>query len=199
MIDLRGFRGWAEIVDQPFLRLLRQGRVSNRAFQHWLTQERYLYEGMLGFQTALLRRARPQHRLIVAQALVITVEELDWMDSLNLPARPIHPMRLEYLDFLETLEHQSYEIGTLAHWVRQKAFFDAWQAAGSLEELPGEFSEHWLAPEAQALTHDLGSLALEVTDTLPHHELDEWVAQVLAQEQTSWEMALEFTCSNESS
>lgn len=190
-MDLRGFQGWAEIVDQPFLSRLRQGQVGRGAFERWLVQERYLYEGVLGLQTALLRRAPSPHRLIVAGALVITVEELDWMESLELPKLPPHPARLEYLDFLEMLEHEPYEVGTVAHWVRHKAFFDAWRSLGPLDDLPGEFSEHWLAPEAQALTHDLGSLALETADGLPQAVVDEWVSKVLAQEQTGWRMALE--------
>jgi len=184
------------IVDQPFLTRLRQGRVGRRAFEGWLVQERCLYEGILGLQTSLLRRAPPPHRLIVAQALVITIEELDWMESLELPNLPVHPVRLEYLDFLETLEHESYEVGTVAHWVRQRAFFDAWRSLGPLEDLPGEFSEHWLAPETQALTHDLGSLALEAANNLPQGVVDEWVARVLAQEQSSWQMALQVAFSS---
>lgn len=198
MIDLRGFRGWAELTDQPFLRLLRQGQVSSRAFERWLVQEQYLYEAMLGLQTSLLRRAPQLHRLIKANALLVTVEELDWLSNLELPAAPVHPVRQGYLDFLRGLEQAPYAIGTVAHWARHRAFFDAWNSLQlrdreeDLSGLPDEITQHWMAPEAQALLHDFGSLALEVSEQLSPVEVDQIVGQVLELEQSAWEMALEF-------
>lgn len=196
-MDLRGFRGWAELADQPFLRRLRQGRVGVGAFERWLAQERYLYEGILGLQTALLRQAPQRHRLVLAQAVVITVEELDWMEYLELPDLPLHPARQGYLEFLAALEGEPYAVGTVVHWARQKAVCEAWRSVGPLEGLPGEFSEHWLAPETQALTHDLGSLTLEAADGSPPGEMDAWVRRVLEQEARGWEMGLEFALLDE--
>lgn len=199
MIDLRGFRGWAELTDQPFLRLLRQGQVSSHAFTRWLVQEQYLYEAMLGLQTSLLRRAPQLHRLIKANALLFTVEELDWLAHLELPKAPVHPSRQDYLDFLRALELAPYAVGTVAHWARHRAFFDAWSSLRSrdpeedLGGLPDEITQHWMAPEAQALIHDFGSLALEVSEQLSPTEVNQIVGRVLELEQSAWEMALEFT------
>lgn len=192
MIDLRGFGGWALLVEQPFLRRLRQGRVSRQVFERWLVQERYLYQGLLGLQAWLLKQAPQQHRMILVNALMVTVEELDWLHEIEAADQPIHPARQTYLDFLARLEEQPYQIGIVALWVRQRSFLDAWQSVGALDGLAGEFGEHWLAPEAQALLHDLGSLALEATDCLEPKEVEYWIAKVLQQEQYAWEMALEF-------
>lgn len=199
MIDLRGFRGWAELTEQPFLYLLREGKVSSRAFERWLVQEQYLYEGILRLQTSLLRRAPQQHRLIKANALLVTVEELDWLANLELPPVPIHPVRQSYLDFLQDLEQAPYAMGTVAHWARHRAFFDAWSSLLPTNDgLPGlngmaeEIAQHWLAPEAQALIHDFGSLALEVSQQLTPKEVSQIVGQVLHLEQAAWEMALGF-------
>ncbi|MCX7602220.1 MAG: hypothetical protein N2Z75_09825, partial [Meiothermus sp.] len=74
MIDLRGFRGWATLTEQPFLNLLRQGMVSSLVFERWLVQEQYLYEALLGLQASLLCRAPQPHRLIMVNALLVTVE-----------------------------------------------------------------------------------------------------------------------------
>ncbi len=198
MIDLRGFRGWAELADQPFLRLLRQGQVSSHAFERWLVQEQYLYEAMLGLQTSLLRRAPQRHRLIKANALLVTVEELDWLAHLELPPAPVHPLRQDYLDFIQGLEQAPYAVGTVAHWARHRAFFDAWSSLrpiGPEEDLGGlldEITQHWMAPEAQALLHDFGSLALEVSEQFAPAEIDRIVGRVVELEQAAWQMALEF-------
>ncbi|MCX7602405.1 MAG: hypothetical protein N2Z75_10765, partial [Meiothermus sp.] len=164
-----------------------------------LVQEQYLYEAMLGLQTSLLRRAPQQHRLIKANALLVTVEELDWLANLELPSVPIHPVRQSYLDFLQGLEQAPYAMATVAHWARHRAFFDAWSSLqpsdGDEEHLSGladEITQHWMAPEAQALIHDFGSLALEVSEELLPEEVDRVVGQVLQLEQSAWEMALEF-------
>lgn len=199
MIDLRGFRDWAALTEQPFLCLLRQGKVPCRALERWLVQEWYLYEAMLGLQTSLLRRAPPRHRLIKINALLFTVEELDWLASLELPPEPVHPLRQRYLEFIEGLEHAPYAMGTVAHWARHRAFFDAWSLLlpgdEDVEDLSGladEVAQHWMAPEAQALIHDFGSLALEASAGLSLNEVDWIVGQVLHLEQSAWEMALEF-------
>lgn len=198
MIDLRGFRDWAELTDQPFLRLLCQGQVSSQAFARWLVQEQYLYEAMLGLQTSLLRRAPQLHRLIKANALLVTVEELDWFAHLELPPAPVHPVRQGYLDFLHGLEQAPYAVGTVAHWARHRAFFDVWSSLcsrgseGNLGGLPDEITQHWMAPEAQALIHDFGSLALEVSEQLSPTEVDQIVGRILELEQSAWEMALGF-------
>ncbi len=197
VIDLRGFRGWAVLTHQPFLRMLRRGEVSNGAFKCWLAQEQYLYEALLGLQTSLLRQAPQPHRLIKVNALLVTVEELDWLCNLELPAVPVHPLRQSYLDFVRGLEQASYAIGAVAHWARHRACFDAWssliaQQESDLNTLADEMAQHWTAPEAQALVHDLGSLALEVAEQLSAAEVDQVVGQVLRHEQLAWEMALEF-------
>lgn len=198
MIDLRGYRGWAELADQPFLRLLRQGQVSSHALERWLVQEQYLYEAMLGLQTSLLRRAPQRHRLIKVNALMVTVEELDWLAHLELPPAPVHPLRQDYLDFIQGLEQAPYALGTVAHWARHRAFLDAWSSLCSrasdqdLVGLADEISHHWMAPEAQALIHDFGSLALEVSEQLLPAEVNQIVGRVLELEQSAWQMALEF-------
>ncbi|MBO1435818.1 hypothetical protein [Meiothermus sp. CFH 77666] len=199
MIDLRGFRGWAAPTEQPFLCLWRQGKVSCRALERWLVQEMYLYQAMLGLQTSLLRRAPQRHRLIMINALLFTVEELDWLASLELSRLPAHPVRQRYLDFLQGLEQAPYAIGIVANWARHRVFFDAWSSLlpddeemEGLSGLADEITQHWMAPEAQALIHDFGSLALEASSELSPEEVDRVVGQVLQLEQSAWEMALEF-------
>ncbi len=49
-----------------------------------------------------------------------------------------------------------------------------------------------MAPEAQALLHDLGSLALEVSQQLSLDEVSQVVGRVLELERLAWGMALEF-------
>jgi thiaminase/transcriptional activator TenA len=204
VFDLRGFREWATLTEQPFLHRLRRGKVSDGAFERWLVQEKYLYEAMLGLQTSLLRRAPQRHRLIMANALLVTVEELDWLAHLELPAQPIHPLRQQYLDFLRGLEQAPYAMGTVAHWARHRAFSDVWGSLQrsdrpeSLNHLADEIVQHWLAPEAQALIHDLGSLTLEVAKELLPDEVKRVVGRVLQLEQSAWEMALAFALSQTS-
>ncbi len=191
VIDLRAFRDWAQLTKQPFIGLVQQGKVSTPALKRWLAQEQYLYEAELKLLAVLLQHAPRHHRLILANAVLMAVEELDWLAELELPQSPPHVACRDYLAFWSRLQKAPYAQGLLAFWARKRAFFEAWRVVGygGTEELVLTLSQHWLAPEAQALLHDLGSLTMELSAEIPTTKSSELVAQVLRLEQAAWAMA----------
>lgn len=194
----RHARAWAGLARQPFLLAVRDGLVSRSAIRRWLAQDYRFVEGLMRFQAGLLRRAPQAHRLILAQGVVCTVRELDWlhMQDLDLAARP-HPAVARYLDYLDELEAQPYPLAAVLHWALQRCFVDAWLAAkpGAHWHDEGPLSElvrHWTLPEFQALLHDLGEIALEAEAQTDPARLEGHLERMLAYEKAMWQMAWEY-------
>ncbi|HEU4740057.1 MAG TPA: hypothetical protein VFS50_00485 [Meiothermus sp.] len=198
----RHTRAWAGLAQQPFLLAVRDGMVSLRAIRRWLAQDCFFVEGLMGFQAGLLHRAPQPHRLILAQGLVSTVRELDWLylQDLDLSARP-HPAVTQYLNYLRELEAQPYPLAAVLHWAFQRCFMDAWLAAKPEESFRGdsraggplaELVEHWTLLEFQALLHDLGMIALEVEAEADPALLDQHLGRMLGYEKAMWQMAWEY-------
>lgn len=109
-----------------------------------------MYEAELKQLAVLLQQAPRRHRLILANAVLMTVEELDWLAELEPPPRPPHPACLDYLAFWSRLQNAPYAHGLVAFWARKRTFFEAWRVVGygapGSEELVLTLSQHWLAP-----------------------------------------------------
>ncbi|MCS7059097.1 MAG: hypothetical protein NZ849_11575 [Meiothermus sp.] len=181
----------------PFLELLRQGRVSERAFVRWLSQERHLLEALLTLEARLLSKAPQPHRLIWVNGLWFAVEELDWLAVVAPPEEPPHPLRTGYLRYLRALAEEPYGLGVAACWARQRVFLDAWGWLGEqgLEGGPSLVHQallRWSAPELEALARDLRSLVVELPGGVSLEQAGAVIEQVRVYEQLGWAMALGF-------
>lgn len=198
----RHAQAWASLAQQPFLLAVRDGMVSLKSIRRWLAQDYLFVEGLMRFQADLLHRAPQPHRLILAQGVVSTVHELDWlhMQELDLEAQT-HPAVAEYLDYLGELEAQPYPLAAVVHWALQRCFMDVWLAVKPERYFGGdsgagsplaELVAHWTSPQFQALLHDLGVIALEAEAQTDPALLDQHLGRMLVYEKAMWQMAWEF-------
>jgi hypothetical protein len=193
ILDVRErYPQWQAVLKHPFLQHLYHNQVSPWLLRRWLVQMQYIGEGLLRLQAHMIRMAPPAHRAVLAQTLLITLEELDLLQQETLDfSEDIHPTYKEYLSFLEGLECIPYANASLAHWVMLRFFNDAMVPLSPSDDT---FSvlDRYNCPEFLAVLHDLGGIAEEVWTQVPGQELDYLVEQALAHEKAAWDVLLEW-------
>lgn len=179
---------WTAATRHPFLDAVRDGTISDSAFDRWLVQDALFVTDLLTFQARLLARApRPAQTVLVGGCAAL-VAELDWFEEqaarrrLDLSAPPLSAT-LAYRGLLQRLDAAPHEAAMTALWVVERVYLLSWSAAASDSSPFGEFVEHWSAPAFADYVDALGELA--VPDK--HEAL---VVDVLAHEVAFWDMAL---------
>jgi formylaminopyrimidine deformylase / aminopyrimidine aminohydrolase len=179
---------WSAATRHPFLKAVREGTITDSAFDRWLVQDALFVADLLTFQARLLARAPRAAQEVLAGGCVALVAELDWFEEqaarrgINLE-QPALPPTLAYRALLERLDAMPYEAAVTALWVLERVYLLAWGYAASPTSPFGEFVEHWSAPAFADYVDALGVLAIP-------DRYDELVADVLAQEVAFWDMAL---------
>ena len=76
-------------------------RWDRERFAFWLRQDYPFVEALYRYQAGLLLEAPQAHRAPLVQALMATVEELDWLLAQGAdPGTKVHPVRREYIGLL---------------------------------------------------------------------------------------------------
>ena len=179
---------WAAATRHPFLDAVREGTITDAAFDRWLVQDALFVGDLLTFQARLLARAPRPAQAVLAGGCVALVSELDWFEDqaagrgleLNAPALPA---TLAYRELLQRLDAAPYESAVTALWVIERVYLLAWTSAAADSSPFGEFVDHWTAPAFADYVNALGELA----DPDTHDEL---VGDVLSHEVAFWDMAL---------
>jgi formylaminopyrimidine deformylase / aminopyrimidine aminohydrolase len=179
---------WSAATRHPFLKAVREGTITDSAFDRWLVQDALFVSDLLIFQARLLARAPRAAQAVLAGGCVALVAELDWFESqaagrgINLE-QPALPATLAYRELLGRLDATPYEAAVTALWVIERVYLLAWAFAASETSPFGEFIEHWSVPAFADYVDTLGVLAIpDRHDTL--------VADVLEHEVAFWDMAL---------
>lgn len=179
---------WSAATRHPFLEAVREGTITDSAFDRWLVQDALFVGDLLTFQARLLARAPRTAQTVLAGGCVALVAELDWFEDqaarrgMNLE-QPALPATLAYRELLGRLDAAPYEAAVTALWVLERVYLLAWAFAASATSPFGEFVEHWSAPAFADYVDALGVLAI------PDRH-DKLVADVLAHEVAFWDMAL---------
>lgn len=191
MTTLRGVQNslWTAATRHPFLDAVRDGTITDSAFDRWLVQDAIFVADLLTFQARLLARApRPAQAALVGGCVAV-VAELDWFEDqasrrgLDLNAQAL-PATLAYRELLQRLDAAPYESAVTALWVIEQVYLQAWTSAASDASPYGEFVEHWSTPDFKHYVDALGELAAPDK----HAEL---VDDVLSHEVAFWDMALD--------
>ncbi|HXL62384.1 MAG TPA: TenA family transcriptional regulator [Mycobacterium sp.] len=182
-------RLWTAATRHPFLDAVREGTITDSAFDRWLGQDALFVGDLLTFQARLLARAPRPAQAVLAGGCVALVAELDWFEvqaarrGIDL-GQPALPATLAYGELLLRLDAAPYDVAVTALWVLERVYLLAWASAASMSTSPfGEFVEHWTAPGFAGYVDALGELAI-----LDGH--DELVGDVLSHEVAFWDMAV---------
>lgn len=179
---------WSAATRHPFLEAVREGTITDSAFDRWLVQDALFVGDLLTFQARLLARAPRAAQAVLAGGCVALVTELDWFEDqaarrgINLE-QPALPATLAYRELLGRLDATPYEAAVTALWVLERVYLLAWAFAAADTSPFGEFVEHWSAPAFADYVDALGVLAIP-------DRYDKLVADVLAHEVAFWDMAL---------
>jgi formylaminopyrimidine deformylase / aminopyrimidine aminohydrolase len=179
---------WSAATRHPFLSAVREGTLSDSAFDRWLVQDALFVGDLLTYQARLLARAPRAAQGVLAGGCVALVAELDWFEvqagrrGLELE-QPALPATLAYRELLGRLDAAPYEAAVLALWVLERVYLLGWAFAAADTCPFGEFVEHWSTPAFAEYVDALGELAVpEGQDVL--------VGDVLSHEVAFWDMAL---------
>jgi formylaminopyrimidine deformylase / aminopyrimidine aminohydrolase len=72
---------WTAATHHPFLDAVREGTITEAAFDRWLAQDAMFVADLLTFQARLLARAPRPAQSTLAGGCVALVDELDWFDA----------------------------------------------------------------------------------------------------------------------
>jgi thiaminase len=179
---------WTAATRHPFLDAVREGTITDSAFDRWLVQDALFVGDLLTFQARLLARAPRPAQAVLAGGCVALVAELNWFEvqaarrGIDLEQPPL-PATLAYGDLLLRLDAAPYDVALTALWVLERVYLLAWASAASSTSPFSEFVEHWTAPGFADYVDALGELAtLDGQDGL--------VGDVLSQEVAFWDMTL---------
>ncbi|RTG92630.1 hypothetical protein CSW25_12765 [Thermus scotoductus] len=166
-------------------------RWDEERFSFWLKQDFPFVEALYRFQVGLLREAPHPHRVPLVQALMATVEELDWLLSQGAdPREPVHPVRQEYIALLQEMEGFPYPYRLVFFYFLNRLFLEAWNAHVEGNGPWQELAEHWSAPEFQAVLFDLEVMAQGQVEGLDPGVLEHYLARILEMEKKTWSLLL---------
>ncbi len=166
-------------------------RWDEERFAFWLKQDFPFVEALYRFQVGLLRDAPHPHRAPLVQALMATVEELDWLLSQGAdPKEPVHPVRQEYVALLQEMEGFSYPYRLVFFYFLNHLFLEAWNAHVEGDGPWQELSQHWAAPEFQAVLFDLEVMAQGQVEGLDPGVVERYLARILEMEKKVWSLLL---------
>lgn len=180
---------WTAATQHPFLDAVRDGTITDEAFDRWLCQDALFVTDLLIFQSRLLARAPRHAQGAIVGGCAALVAELDWFEEqaarrgidLDVPALPT---TLRYRQLLQRLDGEPYPAAVTALWVIERVYLLGWTSAISPTSPFGEFIEHWTVPDFAAYVDALEALAAPDA----HQGL---VDEVLRLEVDFWNMATE--------
>ncbi|MEZ0348368.1 MAG: hypothetical protein ABWJ90_07640 [Thermus sp.] len=166
-------------------------RWDEERFLFWLKQDYPFVEALYHYQVGLLLEAPQPHRPPLVQALMATVEELDWLLSQGAdPKEPVHPVRREYVALLQEMAGLPYPYRLVLFYFLNRLFLEAWNAHVEGEGPWQELAEHWSAPEFQAVLYDLEVMAQGQLAGLDPGLLHHYLGRILEMEEKTWSLLL---------
>jgi len=179
---------WNAATRHPFLDAVREGTITDSAFNRWLVQDALFVGDLLSFQARLLARAPRRAQSVIAGGCVALSAELDWFEvqgarrGIQLDQAAL-PATLGYRKLLQRLDSAPYAEAVTALWVLERVYLQAWTTAASTTSPFSEFTEHWTEPGFATYVDALGELASP-------DGRDGIVTDVLSAEVAFWDMAL---------
>lgn len=155
---------WTAATRHPFLDAVRDGTITDAAFDRWLRQDALFVADLLIFQSRLLARAPRGAQQVLVGGCAALVAELDWFEEqavrrgIDLAAEPL-PATLAYRELLQHLDNEPYDAAITALWVIERVYLLGWTSAAPAAPPLDEFVEHWTTQDFAGYVDELGALA----------------------------------------
>jgi thiaminase/transcriptional activator TenA len=182
---------WERGTQSPFLEGVRDGSLSEQAFQRWLVQDYHFVTAFMRFVATLLSRSERDCQALLVQGIGALDDELRWFEG-HAAARglgldgPLLPTCRRYNDFMLRIVHEE-SVGSLyaVLYGIEVSYYAGW--SNLTPEGPyQEFIERWSNPEFGAYVAGLRELADGHIDARSQPLFDE----VLRHEEAFWTMTL---------
>jgi len=179
---------WDQAVRHPFLRVLERP-PSEEALRRWLGYEAQRFEGALSSLGCLLAEVPKQHRYVLAQALVLLTEELEWLDVNALPV----PRASEVEDWSERVRRYfiyGWDRLMISVWLSTRLQYDALRALNPEDELPRSYLERRTSPVIEAFLHDFEEMADPAIERVGLGEASQILVEVVEEQSALWDLGL---------
>jgi len=195
-LPLRHATAWSYATQHPFLEAVRDGTVTESAFEAWLVQDYRFVSDLLAFQGRLLARAPRRAQAVLAGGAMALVDELDWFEEqaaahqLDL-TQPPRPATAAYSVLLRKLDDADVAVALTALWAIERVYLDAWSFAAPGAPAYRVFVAHWTTPQFATYVSDLEQAADAVATRPAEPHVETAFTAILDAESRFWAMALE--------
>ncbi len=195
-LPLRHATAWSQATHHPYLEAVRDGTLSESAFEGWLVQDHHFVSDLLAFQGRLLARAPRPAQAVLAGGAVALVDELVWFEELAAARQldlttPPRAATAAYSVLLDTLDDGGVAVAITALWAIERVYLDAWSFAAPGAPPYREFVAHWTTPQFATYVSDLEHAADAVATRPAEPCVATAFTAVLDAESRFWAMALE--------
>lgn len=195
-LPLRHATAWSHATQHPFLEAVRDGTVTESAFEAWLVQDYRFVSDLLAFQGRLLARAPRRTQAVLAGGAMALVDELVWFEEqaatrqLDL-MQPPRPETAAYSVLLRKLDDADVAVALTALWAIERVYLDAWSFASPGAPAYRVFVAHWTTHEFAIYVGDLEQAADAVATRPAEPDVEIAFMAVLDAESRFWAMAPE--------
>ncbi len=179
---------WDRAKRHPFLRFLERP-PSERAFRRWLACEHRWFERALAAIGCLLSRVPKSHRYVVAQAILLLAEELDWLDVHAEPGFE-DPTVEAWADRISVVFTEGWERAMIVLWLGTRLFYEGMKPLEPEAELAREYWERRTSTVVEAFLHDFEELADAAIEALGLAEASSILLQVVEGQMALWDAGL---------
>lgn len=179
---------WDQAVRHPFLRVLERP-PTEEALRRWLGYEARWLEGAFASLGCLLADVPKQHRYVLAQALVLLAEELEWLDVNALPV-PRGPEGEAWSERVQRYFSYGWDRLMISVWLATRLQYDALRALNPDDELPRSYLDRRTSPVVEAFLHDFEEMADPAIERVGFGEASEILVEVVGELSALWDLGL---------
>lgn len=179
---------WDRAKRHPFLRLLERP-PSERAFRRWLACELRWFERATAAIGCLLSEIPKSHRYVVAQALLLLTEELDWLEVHAEPG--LEDPVVEYWgERIRAVFSEGWDRAMTVLWLGTRLFYEGMKPLEPEDELAREYWERRTSAVIEAFLHDFEELADVAIEALGMAEASTLLLEVVEGQMALWDAGL---------
>ncbi len=179
---------WDRAKRHPFLRVLERP-PTERILRRWFACESRWYHRAMAALGCLLSEVPKSHRYVVAQALMLLAEELDWLDVHSEPV-PENPEIEEWGERVYAVIAQGWDRAMVLIWLGTRLQYEALEPLQPEDELARSYWERRTSPIVEAFLHDFEELAEIAVEVLGIAESTAILLRAVEGQVALWDVGL---------